>query len=249
MNGCKGKIFSDECPLSKLMNIKNQNFYLLSAALSLLVLLAQGQAGANKEQADANNLTGSKKIKESSFEEFKKRLLDAVSKRDKQFIVNILSANVLTAIGGEKGKEAFLKDWQELSPESPFWQRFSRVLQHGAQYDEGTNEFHAPNIEFADSHSELPQGIIWNRDAVLYLKSEDISNASKAIPAPYLQQVTMLEPNNPEPLRRAFAKIKTKSGRSFFVSASDLYSAYDEFAVFKKEDNRWQLTWFGYASL
>jgi hypothetical protein len=207
------------------------------------------QAGANKVQASANNFSGARKTNESSFEEFKRTLLDAVSKRDKQFIVNILSVNVLTALGGEKGKEAFLKDWQALSPESSFWQRFSRVLQHGAQYDEGTNEFHAPNIEFADSHSELPQAIIWNRNAGFYLKREDITNASKAIPAPYLQQVTLLEPNSPEPLRKAFAKIKTKSGQTFFVNASDIYSAYDEFAVFKKEDGRWQLTWFGYASL
>ena len=120
------------------------------------------------------------------------------------------------------------------------------MLQHGGQFDSGTNEFHAPAINFADSHIELPQAVIWNRNAMFYKEPSKFTNG---IAAHYGEQVTLLDPASAEPLRKDVAKIKTKKGEVFFIRSMDIFSAYDEFAVFKKQEGKWKLTWFGFASL
>lgn len=228
---------------------------LLISGFISIVPVYKVKAHSNDESKASSSLN-SKEVSDS-FQQFRTALLAAVHKKDGKFIESILSPDVLTSLGGAKGKEAFLQEWEALTAESRFWRRFSRVLEHGAQYDEGTREFHAPDINFADSHSELPQAIVWNRKAVLYNSLADAAKAErsgkpdvgKTIPGLFGRQVCISDPALAQPIEKAIVKIKTKTGQTYFIKSTDIYSAYDEFAVFKCQDGKWQLTWFGYASL
>lgn len=184
-------------------------------------------------------------VKDASFALLRSQLLSAIERHDKSFIEEILSADILTELGGETGKANFTDQWQDLSPASPFWARLQRVLSHGAQYDSESNEYHAPAVSFDDSHSELPQAVVWNKNAGL-CQSKD---ASPPIRLLYDQQVTVLEPSNPLPVKGEWAKIMTNNGSKGFMKSEDIYSAYDEFAVFKKLHGKWALTWFGFAGI
>lgn len=223
-----------------------RTFFNLALILSLAITQLNFQVNGKPDETLSTTRHSALNGNETAFEEFRKTVLSAIARKDKQFIINMLSPKILTALGGETGKEAFAKTWHDLSPESEFWQRIERVLKHGAQFDDGTNEFHAPAINFADTHSELPQAIIWDRDALLY---KDPSTLAGGVKAPFLEQITLLEPADPEPVRKAISKIKDNKGQVFYIKSMHIYSAYDEFAVFKKQDGRWQLTWFGYAGL
>lgn len=184
-------------------------------------------------------------VKDPSFALMRDRLLLAIKNHDKSFIEEILSADIATALGGGSGKEYFEKQWQDFSMSSPFWARLQRVLLHGAQLDSESNEYHAPAVSFDDSHSELPQAVIWNKSAALHKLPDDAAPFCLL----YDQQITIIEPSKPAPVESKWAKIVTADGSKGFLKATDFYSAYDEFAVFKKSQGKWTLSWFGYAGL
>ncbi len=182
----------------------------------------------------------------SDFKAFRTELLKAITRKDKPFIDKHLSQDIVTALGGGKGKEAFFESWQNLDETSPFWARMERVMLHGAQYDSESEEYHAPSVSFDDSHSELPQAIIWNKQAAMRQTSDD---NSPVMTTPYGEQVSLLEPSEALPVQEKKAKVKTSKGTVGFLNSNDFYSAYDEFAVFKKFNGKWLLTWFGFAGL
>lgn len=207
----------------------------------LPVVYAQRHSGA----AAGNHMMPDQGVRDASFSLMRDKTLEAIKRRDRQYMVDLLSPNVLSAIGGESGIKNFLLQWEDLSPKSPFWARFERVLLHGAQWDSESGEFHAPALAFDDSHSELPQAVAWNKNSCLFKSRES--------PAPlcplYGQQITLLEPSAALPVKVAWAKVKTGEGKIGFMKSSDFYSASDEFAVFKKVQGRWCLSWFGFAGL
>ncbi|HEY9682610.1 MAG TPA: SH3 domain-containing protein [Oculatellaceae cyanobacterium] len=181
-----------------------------------------------------------------TFESFYKDLTIAAQRRDRKFLIEVLSPDVSMNLGGARGEKAFLEEWQNLSPDSAFWPRLNKVLSHGAQYDSESEEFHAPAISFEDSHSELPQCIAWNRLAALRSKPEKNATPLKSV---FNEQLTVVDPKEPEPITAAWIKAKSRDGTIGFVSSSDVYGAYDEFIVFAKRNRKWCITWFGYAGL
>ncbi len=182
----------------------------------------------------------------SSFEKFRSELLLKLASHDKQYLEEILSPDIGLAIGGGKGKQAFLQKWNDLAYGSSIWNRLERVLAHGAQFDSEASEFHAPAVSFEDSHSELPQGIVWNKSALLR-KAPEI--ASPIMQSPYNEQITILQPAEHKPVAVEWLKVKSANNNVGYMKENDVYSAFDEFAVFKLRQGKWCMTWFGFAEL
>lgn len=185
-------------------------------------------------------------LKNASFEKFRSQLLEALKRHDKKYIEEIMSPEIEMALGGGKGKKAFAQRWENLSEASPFWGRMQKVLSHGAQFDQESDEFHAPAVSFEDSHSELPQCIAWNKSSPLRKKPSSTSPPVKNL---YNEQLTLMEPAEPGPVTSSWVKVQTNDGAVGFMETNDIYSAYDEFAVFKKRQDKWCLGWFGFAGL
>jgi hypothetical protein len=184
--------------------------------------------------------------KNDSFEKFRTELLLKLASHDRQYIEGILSPDIGLSIGGEKGKSAFMQKWSDLGNNSQIWNRLERVLLHGAQFDAEASEYHAPSVSFEDSHSELPQAVVWNKNASLR-KAPDA--AAPALQSPYNEQITILQPAEHEPVVVDWLKVKSANGAVGYIKASDVYSAFDEFAVFKLRQGKWCMTWFGFAEL
>lgn len=183
--------------------------------------------------------------KDATFVAFRARLIEAVQKRDRAFIESILHPNVLTGLGGGTGKKNFLAQYS-LKPEDPFWKKLERVLAHGAQFDKEEKAFNAPALSFADSHDDLPQGIVWNKAAEIHKAPEDGSPVLQTL---YAEQLTIVNPPAPEPVTKPWIKVLSREGTHGYMKSSDVYSQYDEFATFKKDHQKWCLSWFGVAGL
>lgn len=181
-----------------------------------------------------------------TFAAFRTSMLEAIDRKDKAFIEQQLSEHISTAIGGTTGVEAFEKQWQELSDTSLFWDMAKKILTHGAQFDRESNEFHAPALSFDDNHSDFPQGITWSKDAQIFAHPDAPAPIARA---PYNDQLTILEPKQRKPLTVKWIKVKTKTGTVGYMRASAVSSGFDDFAVFKLEDGKWKMSWFGYAEL
>ena len=215
-------------------------------ALALLVvvqvLVPSVALGANK----LRHILADDGSKDSSFESFRSQLMVALKQHDKKFLEETLSPEITMALGGGRGKQAFNEQWDNLSPTSPFWARMQKAMSHGAQLDTESGEFHTPSLSFEDNHSDSPQCIAWNEKSELR-KAPDV--ASAPIRKVFDEQMSILEPAEPGPVTANWAKVKTNSGTTGFIQTEDIYSAYDEFAVFKKRQQKWVLSWFGFAGL
>jgi hypothetical protein len=182
-----------------------------------------------------------------SFNAFRAQLLDAVKRHDKRFVEEILATNVETGLGAGTGKGEFNKQWHNLAPTSLFWGRMSRVLNHGAEYVQDDGRVEAPATSFDDAKlGDSIQAIVWNKDAVL---KDAPNDSAPAIDHLYNVQLTVLAPDQPAPIHDRWVKVQTQNGKTGFMKSDDLFSAYDEFAQFKKMNGKWRLVWFGMAGL
>jgi len=182
----------------------------------------------------------------ASFASFRKTLIESINERNKAGVEQILSPKIDTTIGGARGIDAFEQLWQGLGDDSAVWTKSRKILEHGAQFDRESNEFHAPAVSFEDSHSDFPQGIVWSKNARLYARPDSAAPWKKAV---YNEQLTIIEPKEHKPLSVKWLKIRTRLGTIGYMKADDVYSSFDDFAVFKKENGKWQMTWFGFAEL
>ncbi|HEY9757901.1 MAG TPA: hypothetical protein V6C97_22225 [Oculatellaceae cyanobacterium] len=243
-------------------NRSKKAFTLDAFGIEILLLLAIGWSTKSEAQTNApvqttkidhshslqrvEHILADDTKKDLTFDLFCKDLTAAAQRRDRKFLIEVLSPDVSMNLGGARGEKAFLEEWQNLSPGSAFWPHLERALSHGAQYDSESEEFHAPAISFEDSHSELPQCIAWNQLAALRTKPEKNATALKSV---FNEQLTIVDPKEPEPITAAWIKAKSRDGTIGFISSNDVYGAYDEFIVFAKHNHKWCITWFGYAGL
>lgn len=210
----------------------------VSSGLSLPAIAAE-------TEGKASHVLNDEAAKDPSFASFRASLLEAAKQKDKSYLESVISQDIWTGLGTGKGKDLFMEEWKQLRPDSPFWKRLERVLAHGSEYDEESKEFHSPAVSFADNHSSLVQAIVWNRQSAIYGTANESAKLKRAV---YAEQVSLLDSAEKLPLQKKWVKVKLQDGFSGFMKADDLYSAYDEFALFKKISGRWLLVWFGYAA-
>lgn len=201
----------------------------------------------------ASSITYSSKVtilddgaKNPSFVQFRSQLLEAVKRRDKQFIEQIAADDLKTGLGAGTGKHALNEQWNNLSPQSQFWSRLERVLSHSAHYDADNSEYDAPGIVFDPGDSDSIEAAIWNKNSDLHKSADD---SSKILERLDCQLVTILKPVDPSPIKEDWVKIKTSNGTTGFVKSANIFSPYDEYATFKKLKGKWRMTWFGVAGL
>jgi hypothetical protein len=186
-------------------------------------------------------------LKNPSFNMFRAQLLAAVLRHDRKFVDDVLSPNVELGLGAGVGKREFNKQWQNLSPTSIFWARMQRVLIHGAEFAKDTGRIQAPATSFDDARlGDTIQAIVWNKESILRDGPKD---SAVVIDRLHNEQVTVLQPDSPSPIHDSWVKVQTQNGKIGFMKSDDVYSAYDEFAEFKKTNGKWQLIWFGVAGL
>jgi hypothetical protein len=65
---------------------------------------------------------------------FKNRLLNALQKRDRKFLLSVTDRNVRNTTAGERGIAEFQRQWDLASDASPLWRELSSALFLGAAY-------------------------------------------------------------------------------------------------------------------
>src|SRR5688500_14528463 len=71
---------------------------------------------------------------DASWQRFKKRLLGAIEKRDKQFLLSILDKNVRNQDERTRGIANFRKQWELDTDDSPVWRELASALQLGGAF-------------------------------------------------------------------------------------------------------------------
>jgi len=119
------------------------NGVLVAAALASVQLLLPVHA------QELRLLPVDEAAKDQSWMTFKNRLITALSKRDRKFVLSILDPNVRGGAESARGIPEFRKQWELDSDASPLWQELPAALFLGAAYvkhDKGPRELCAPYV-------------------------------------------------------------------------------------------------------
>ncbi|WP_411895228.1 hypothetical protein [Winogradskyella sp. A2] len=85
-------------------------------------------------------------IKDPVLKEFISNLKNAVKKKDKEYILSILSSDILVSFGGNGGIEEFKSRWNWSSDDSSFWKTMDKILQLGGEKYKGGGIYSIPYV-------------------------------------------------------------------------------------------------------
>lgn len=213
----------------------------LAALLSLAPVAASGQERKLEPVDEAAT--------DASWVSFRNRLLAAVEKRDRKFVLGILAPNVRASLDGSRGPAAFRKQWDIDAEDSALWRELRSALFLGSAYlkrekgQKGAAELCAPYLlgrwpgEF-DPHD---YGLIISRD-VLVKAGPSNETATVQTLAYDIVWVNDWEVADKSPAtKQSWVKLKLKGGDGY-VPEEQIRSPIEHSACFVKTPGGWRMT-------
>jgi len=183
---------------------------------------------------------------DKSFSAFRAKLIEAVKKRDKKYLLSVLDPNVKNSFGGDGGIEEFKEMWEIDSSKSKLWDELRVVLSNGGGFQD-KNTFAAPYsfVFFPADLDAFEQQVIFGNNVNLRAKPDKsakvISQLSyNIVKVDYENSVS---DGKPEPTY-LWLKVETLGGKKGFVSAEFVRSSIDYRAIFVKEKGKWKISAF-----
>ena len=193
--------------------------------------------------------------KDLSFVDFKWRLRRAVRKRDSRFILTTIDPEIRLGLGGERGLEAFKKEWHPEKRSSGFWRQLRIILSLGGTFESvsGERKYCAPYVttRWKTLVKRFPEFGNASGYAVVLRRNVKVrARPSTSAPVVGILSFEVVKVGQGNVARRTdrvglqWAKIRTLRGRSGYVDASDVRSPIDYSACFKKVNGRWMMVTF-----
>jgi len=183
---------------------------------------------------------------DKSFSAFRAKLIEAVKKRDKKYLLSVLDPNVKNSFGGDGGIEEFKEMWEIDSSKSKLWDELRVVLSNGGGFQD-KNTFAAPYsfVFFPADLDAFEQQVIFGNNVNLRAKPDKsakvISQLSyNIVKVDYEHSVS---DGKQEPTY-LWLKVETLGGKKGFVSAEFVRSSIDYRAIFVKEKGKWKISAF-----
>ena len=182
---------------------------------------------------------------------FKKQLMAAVEKRDKQYLLSILDKNVRNQDERARGIANFRKQWELDTEDSPLWRELASALQLGAAYirrDKGGRELCAPYLlgRWPEDLEPFKHGVVISRDAPV---QSEPSSASRTLGSVSYDIVTVSDWEIDDKARDAkqkWVKIRYRD-RDGYIPEEQIRSPIEQAACFVKAANGWRMTAFAPA--
>ena len=225
---------------------------MLSFGIRLLLTLLVVAAFAQPLRAQERKLEPvDEATRDLSWAHFKNRLLDAVMKRDRKFVMGILDRSVRVGVDGVRGVEEFRKQWHLDADDSPLWRDLPSALFLGAAYmkREGRpRELCAPYLLAQWPRNMDPHafGVVIAKDALV--KAAPSSESPTLVTLSYdIVPVADWEVADKAPdFPQKWTKVKLKSGEGY-VPEEQIRSPIEQVACFIKTENGWRMTAFAPA--
>ena len=182
---------------------------------------------------------------------FKKQLVGAIQKRDKQFLLSILDRNVRNQDDRSRGIAHFRKQWELDTDDSPLWRELAAALQLGGAYIKRENrprELCAPYVlgRWPEDVEPFKHGVVISRDAQVQAEP---SNSAAALGALSYDIVVVsdweVDDKAPE-VKQKWVKIRYRN-RDGYIPEEQIRSPIEQAACFVKSANGWRMTAFAPA--
>lgn len=183
---------------------------------------------------------------DKSFSAFRAKLIEAVKKRDKKYLLSVLDPNIKASFGGDDGIEDFKKMWKFDSPKSKLWDELRVVLSNGGGFHD-KDTFAAPYSfkSFPNDLDAFEHQVIFGNN--VNLRANPDSSAKVISQLSYnivkVDYKNSVSDGKPEPTY-SWLKVETLGGKKGFVSAEFVRSSIDYRAIFVKEKGKWKMSAF-----
>ena len=182
---------------------------------------------------------------------FKNRLMEAVQKRDRKYILSILDPNVRNQLEGTRGIAEFRKQWEIDTPDTTLWRELASALQLGAAYvkrDKGAAELCAPYLlaRWPPDLEPFDYGAIVARDSVVQAEPSATSQAIGSLSYHIVRVLDWEVDDKAGDAKQKWVRIR-HDGRDGFVPEEHVRSPVEHAACFAKTPNGWRMTAFAPA--
>jgi hypothetical protein len=189
--------------------------------------------------------------KDASWNAFRKRLLDALEKRDRKLVMSVVSSNVRNGSDSPRGSAEFRKQWLVDAEDSPLWDELRSALELGSAWlvrEKKRRELCAPYVlaKWPDDVDFTKNGVIIAREALA--KSEPSSGSETLATLSYhIVPVTDWElDDRDKTAKQKWVKIQLNE-RDAYVPEEQIRSPIEHAACFIKTEFGWRLMVFGPA--
>lgn len=187
--------------------------------------------------------------KDASWTDFKKQLLTATQKRDREFVLGTLDGDVRSGLDGARGPEEFSRQWGLDSDTSPFWEELATVLALPAAYhrpEKGPLELCVPYVavRWPQDTEAFGGGAIIVPKA-LVKSAPSAAAGTLATLSFHLVEVTDWEVNDRSAdSKQKWVKIRLKNGEGY-VPEEQIRSPIEHAACFTRGESGWRMMGFG----
>ena len=189
--------------------------------------------------------------KDASWIGFRKRLLGALEKRDRKFVLGVLAQNVRNGSDSPRGIAEFRRQWELDAGDSVFWSELRSALSLGSAWlarEKQRRELCAPYVlaKWPDDVEPTKNGVIVAREALV--KSEPSSGSETLATLSYhIVPVPDWEVDDRDAgSKQKWVKVRVKE-QDGYVPEEQIRSPIEHAACFIRTENGWRLTVFGPA--
>lgn len=217
----------------------------LLAGACLCIALAAGAQDAPEQRKLA---PVDEAAKDPSWVSFRNRLLAALEKRDRRFLLGIVDRNIRNALDVPRGIAQFRKYWDVEADDSPLWRELPAALFLGSAWlrpEKGPRQLCSPYVavRWPDDIDPFDHGAITVKDALA--KAAPTSESATLGTLAYdIVPVTDWEvADEAKDSKQKWVKIRLK-GADAYVPEEQIRSPIEHRACFVKTDQGWRLTAF-----
>lgn len=188
---------------------------------------------------------------DASWVSFKKRLLNAVEKRDLKFVLGILDRNVRASIDGTRGVAGFRKAWDVRAADTPLWRELRAALFLGTAYlkkEKGPRELCAPYLLARWPEDLYPDdhGAIISKEVLVKAAPYADSPTSQTLSYEIVPVTDWEVADKILGEKQRWVKVKVKSGEGY-VPDEQIRSPIEHSACFIKTEGGWRMSAFAPA--
>lgn len=207
---------------------------------AILVLLSTAGAAAEYRLSPVDEGRG-----DATWQRFKARLLEALARRDAQFIIGMVDRNIRNT-SGTSGAAEFNKLWEPRSAASPLWAELPKVLFLGGIFVKRAGnvaEFCAPYVyyKWPDDVSADKSGAIIAKEALMKARPAANSATLQTLSYDVIDVLDWEVADDSKDNPQKWIKLKTKAGEGY-VPEELVRSPLEYRACFVNDRARWRMT-------
>ena len=187
-------------------------------------------------------------ILDTSFFLFREAFLDAITRRDVLYLLDVCDENIKSGFGGEDSLPQFVEAWQldKDASGSQVWEILLKILRNGGVFENGQRNFYAPFTfaTFPDEYDAFEYGVITGEGVRVRQNPDTRSAVVTKLTYDVVQKLPNAEPvfQTIDGEDHPWVKVKTLDGKEGFVYGKYFTSPIDFRAGFERRPgNNWKM--------